>query len=262
MAFSPNGSWRRLLQFTWQPVEKFYLQRNAGSMDRTQQKILLKQSSQQKISSNLSYHSYLITFSIRQKYLSVTPLLKTGDVVAFEGYSFVSEIIKLTTKSQFSHVGIIVVKDNEIFIYESTCKPITPDVLFKKWYKGVHCFNFLQRILTYPGRISVFPLKNKLAIENEKKLIEYLDNNHRNNINFNVNGMQFLGLKRIGLPVTIKEETMELLFCSQMVTAALKQGKVLNNEINSTLQTPYDVINFPCFSDSFVIKNSQAVFPI
>jgi hypothetical protein len=142
-------------------------------------------------------------------------------VVAFAGQGFVSEMIKLTTRCNFSHVGMLVVKDNnEILCYESTSKPYTPDIYFDEWYKGVHCFNFLQRVLTYPGRVSVFSLKDK--VQDEEKLEEWLDKNHKNHTAFNVLGMTSLGLKKLGINVFEQNEEEDYMFCSQMVTLALK----------------------------------------
>lgn len=146
---------------------------------------------------------------------------QTGDVVAFAGQGFISEIIKLTTNCDYSHVGILVVKGNDVFCYESTSKQYTPDTLFtNEWYRGVHCFQFFERVLTYPGKVAVFPLKKKLP--NEDKLVEWLENNHTNHTAFNVSGMTTLGLRKIGLKLLETSDEEELMFCSQMVTSGLK----------------------------------------
>jgi len=53
------------------------------------------------------------------QYLNYRENLVSGDVVAWKGKSLVSKIIRLFTNSEYSHVGLVWVSNNRVFIIEA-----------------------------------------------------------------------------------------------------------------------------------------------
>jgi len=74
----------------------------------------------------------IILFTAFQVKLHQTaPVYKTGDIIFQNSHSSQSEAIKLATHSKFSHVGVIVLKNNQPFVLEAV-EPVSLTPL-KTW---------------------------------------------------------------------------------------------------------------------------------
>jgi Permuted papain-like amidase enzyme, YaeF/YiiX, C92 family len=63
--------------------------------------------------------SLILFTAFRIKLHTKEPLYKTGDLIFQNSHSSQSEAIKLATHSKFSHVGVIVLKNNTPFVLEA-----------------------------------------------------------------------------------------------------------------------------------------------
>ena len=85
------------------------------------------------------------------KYKYVREKLHTGDIVLFSGRGMFSTMIRLFTRSQWSHVGMVVRfrEHNRLMIYEST----TMNKMSK--IRGVQLSGLYDRIRTYNGIVKI-----------------------------------------------------------------------------------------------------------
>ena len=90
------------------------------------------------------------------KYEELRPALKTGDIVLFSGKGFISRMIKLFTRSKWSHVGMVVVARDidSVLLFQSTTLSKSRDITGKE-RKGVQ-LNYLSDVVTkYNGDIAI-----------------------------------------------------------------------------------------------------------
>jgi len=171
------------------------------------------------------------------KYSEVRDLMKPGDVIAFGGNGFISNIIKLATESVVSHVGIIMrSEDSRNYIIESNGK--------KKGMTGVQVWLMSTRLEEYDGNVWWLPMR----VEFDRELF----------INFlmlqegkEYDAPQAIGSAFDGVPDC--QENLDRLFCSELVTAALEYVGVIS-DINASEMTPADVCRFDIYEDAVQIK--------
>lgn len=91
------------------------------------------------------------------KYDGIRGDLRTGDIVLFSGKGFLSWLIKQATRSQWSHVGLVLVLPEFDFVtlWESTTLSNIPDLFTRKPTHGVQLVPLRQRLATYTGGISI-----------------------------------------------------------------------------------------------------------
>lgn len=202
-----------------------------------------------------------------EPYFSIDGLLeemKTGDVIAFEGMALTSAIIKTVTNSPFSHVGIIVEDENEdgkrILCYESTARAFCPDLVHEEWYAGVHLFDLKKRAASYPGRVWWVSLKESLEDESKIKIVEWLKEQHAKKVPFDKLQLTSLGFIQVGFKLP-SEEDLDMMFCSEMVASALKHVGLISPEINASIQTPTDVVNYEIYKSTqpHILKSTREI---
>ena len=178
------------------------------------------------------------------KYEDIRPEIKTGDVIAFSGNGLTSSVIKLVTRSDISHVGIVLSKaeDGRIYIIESTSLLTTPDAVTGELHKGVQIQYLSDRIRDYDGEVYHVPLIKNL--KNPNDMIAWLIQKHEEQIPYDT--MQAIGS---ALDIFIRlhnEEDFSSLFCSELITKALQLGGVVPKSINASEMHPEDVMQFKC----------------
>ena len=91
------------------------------------------------------------------KYSDIRHQLKTGDIVLFSSDDFISKMIKWFTRSDWSHVGLVLnVKLYDfVLIWESTTLSNVNDVETGRPTKGVQLVQMSERINKYDGRVAV-----------------------------------------------------------------------------------------------------------
>lgn len=188
------------------------------------------------------------------KYSELRPQLKVGDVIAFSGKSIISNLIKFATRSDISHVGIVLESNSPelghmVHIIESTSLATTPDVITKELFVGVQIQQLSRRLETEEGQVYYVPLKSPIGEYNKAAMVDWLRYKHTQRTPYD--SVQALGsgldlLDGLGLE---NEIDFSKLFCSELVTKALQLAGKVDLEINPSEMTPEDVMKFDCLGE-------------
>lgn len=85
-------------------------------------------------------------------YMRISSSLKTGDILFFSGNSFFSKMIKLCTRSHWSHVGMVYVNENsQTFCWESDKESASSNLS----QLGVRFIPIEEKIESYSGEVAV-----------------------------------------------------------------------------------------------------------
>lgn len=195
-------------------------------------------------------------------YEQYRPQIKTGDVIAFSGTSGFSGFIRLFTKSQYSHVGIVIKSETEmfgdtLFLCESTTELGTTNADGRQVIKGVQTHFLSQRLAMYQGGAWIFPLKESLAPEGSQKMVNWLRNIYAKAVPYDSVQIFGAGLDSIENAFGLQNKPdYNRLFCSELVAKALLLGGALDPEdnINPSSQTPAEVTRFKCFGQPLEVK--------
>lgn len=163
--------------------------------------------------------------------------MKAGDLIVFSGRGWISKLIKLSTWSNVSHVGVIRKVDNDgrVEVMESTSL---------NGISGVQVNRLSRRVAEYRGHIWWLPL-NVVAREgfDEVAFWEFLWAQDGKPYDF-VQAFKAGTLFRT-------RQNREAQFCSELVTGAFKESNILDKDINESEQTPIDVCRFPIYQDTY-----------
>ncbi|MDT8447966.1 MAG: hypothetical protein RRB13_13825 [bacterium] len=87
--------------------------------------------------------------------------MKTGDLLLFSGTSATSMVIRLGTRSRWSHVGMVMVLEefDEVMLWESTTLTDVEDAETKTYRAGVQLVPLSARLANYPGDVVWRPLQ-------------------------------------------------------------------------------------------------------
>ena len=85
------------------------------------------------------------------KYNAIRSELDTGDIVLFSGTGFISRMIQIVTRSEFSHVGMVVRVEewDMLLLFESTTLSKIKHVETGKRTQGVQLVSLSERIKSY-----------------------------------------------------------------------------------------------------------------
>jgi hypothetical protein len=75
--------------------------------------------------------TFILSCSVNSKELNLK-LLKNGDLIFQETLGEQAEALKMLTKSRYTHVGIIIFKDKNIYVFEARAGEID---FIKRFYK-------------------------------------------------------------------------------------------------------------------------------
>ncbi|EHK6025206.1 hypothetical protein HYO33_03045 [Vibrio parahaemolyticus] len=182
--------------------------------------------------------------------------MKPGDVIAFGGKGEFSEIIKLATFSDVSHVGVILqtqVKDDSddhFFnqIIESTSL---------NGFNGVNISRFSDRLNTYEGELWWLPLGDDVRLKlNAKIFYDFLFNQAKGRKGYDMpqaikSALDALDkLPLVGHGPTYNKEDFSKFFCSELVAAGLEVGGAVAT-VNASEVTPIDLCMWKIFSGTY-----------
>ncbi len=185
-----------------------------------------------------------------KEYQAIKSTLRTGDLVAFGGHTFISESIKKITKSNVSHVGIVLKVTTDqaelpiVTIVESTS--------LGSGFAGVRISRLSTRVINYPGDLWILPIEGPI----------------------NIPGIETFLISSFGIPYDYKQaigsafdfpllpdqkEDLNKLFCSELCNEAYKRNLLNSTEVpeNSSEQTPIDVCRLPVYADVYQIAGKQ-----
>ncbi|MFP4652021.1 MAG: hypothetical protein ACLFM4_06300 [Phormidium sp.] len=114
-----------------------------------------------------------------------------------------------------------------------------------------------KRALMYDGAVWWFPLKDPLPPEGRSAMEAWLRETHSQRVTYDSIQVMGAGIKlweRLGLS---GPEDLSRLFCSELVSKALRVAGVIDSEINPSRQTPADVVNFPCLDYPVLLKGDS-----
>ena len=173
-------------------------------------------------------------------YKAIRDELKTGDLVFFSGAGLVSGLIKLFTKSQWTHVGMVVRIPyiDSVLLWESTSLSKSKDVISGRLVSGVQISALSDRAAEYNNNIGVRHLSREL---NETQLQTLAELRHEFNGREYEQSKLDLAFSALDFAELSKSEDLSSLFCSEMVAEALKRMKVLITEMPSDEFTPADL---------------------
>ncbi len=186
----------------------------------------------------------------RADYDKIRNEIKVGDIIAFSGKDFFSEIIKFATKSNVSHVGII---------YQSTILNSTSGDYYNLMIEavaedGVRIVNFSQR-LKQSKDSSVWWLPLRDTIRDELKVERMLDwllrTEHKPYDLPQAIASAIDLLDKLPGGITRNIESFERFFCSELAAGAFEEGKIINR-INASEVTPIDLCMFDLYKNDYL----------
>jgi hypothetical protein len=201
----------------------------------------------------------------KKTYKEVRSEIQPGDVIAFAGKDNFSDIIKWATRSNVSHVGVVL--ETKVFldgnsqqgkiidVMESTTLYIDP--VTKTRTSGVQRTRLSRRVEYHQGEIWWLPLSPQARSRlNLPDFVNFLLNNDRKEYDMNQAvkaGLDFLDAQG----ATYATEDYGSFFCSELVSAAYEAGGLLKN-VNSSEVTPADLCSFSLYQDDYILLTGEA----
>lgn len=192
----------------------------------------------------------------KKSYDQIRSKMKPGDVIAFSGKKGFSEIIKWATRSEVSHVGVIL--QSKLWYNEKSQAGFFNQIIEStslNGFSGVTITRLSDRVRTYDGEMWWLPLSNasrqKLKL---KKFFDFLI--HQRGKQYDVPQAIRSGLDTLdGIPVigkaTHNMEDFSQFYCSELVAAGLEEGCVIDT-INASEVTPIDLCRFNIYCNNYV----------
>lgn len=180
--------------------------------------------------------------------------LVSGDLLLFAGTGWKSRAIALATCRPYqllagrliSHVGIIAAYGDDVRLYESTTLADLPCEHARRVVRGPQVHTPQTRIESYSGKVWRLRLADHkhLRCWQERALERYLRNQLGKGYGLEdalVAGTTFLKFARWVHPDTA------LLFCSEMVMAALREAGIVDRDLNPAAYTPAKIERDLCW---------------
>lgn len=146
--------------------------------------------------------------------------IKAGDVIAFSGANYISDMVNLATwgipRWGVSHVGIVADVDR-LLLFESTTLDEVPCEIMQTSFSGTqaHVLNFDR----YKGRVWHYPLYRTLYKRESERLSSFL-------LGILQTPYDELGALRSARPV-FRGQDLSSIFCSELVAAAFAKVGIL-----------------------------------
>jgi len=184
------------------------------------------------------------------EYKDARTYMKPGDVIAFGGKGGFSSLVKFATRSNVSHVGVVLQtkipedKSGRFFnqIIESTSL---------NGFNGVVISRFSDRVEHYDGEIWWLPLDTSIRHNyfKQRKFFNFLFNQARQKKHYDVSQAVKSALD---LPFGIgeSEEDFSKFFCSELVAAGLEISGVIGN-VNASEITPIELCRWRIYKDNY-----------
>lgn len=195
-------------------------------------------------------------------YEKARPQMKAGDVIAFSGKGNFSEIIKWATRSDVSHVGVIL--QTKLLIDGETQAGMFNQIIESTsldGFSGVTISRLSDRLATYDGEIWWLPLRRSIHEKMDKvKFYDFLI--HQEHKAYDIpqaikSALDALD-KVAGIgQLTRNEEDFTRFFCSELVTAAIEFAGGIES-INASEVTPADLCSFTLFEDNYFQLKGRA----
>jgi hypothetical protein len=193
-------------------------------------------------------------------YEAVRHHIKVGDVIAFGGKDLGSGVVKLATKSHYSHVGIVFkvhqsgVSGDSVLMAESHIDTTLPSVGTGDRIAGVQFQWITGRLAVSSGQAWWVPLQKALGRGAIAQMQAWLTEVEAQKTPYDWEQAVGAG---VDLPNFRNRPDFSALFCSELVTKALQLARVVPSQLNPSEQTPANVLQFPCWQQPVLIKDSR-----
>lgn len=195
-------------------------------------------------------------------YTAVRSQMQPGDVIAFGGKGNFSEIIKWATRSEVSHLGVIL--QSKLYFDEKSQKGIFNQIIEStsfNGFSGVAIGRLSDRIKHYEGNMWWLPLSRSSRTKlNQKKFFDFCL--HQKGKPYDTpqaikSALDALDKAPMIGGLTHNVEDFSKFFCSELVAAALDTAGVIK-KINSSEVTPIDLCMFSLYgADYFQLKGAK-----
>jgi len=178
------------------------------------------------------------------KYSEIRPELQTFDLVFFNGNGFAGWVIKLFSRSKYTHCGVIVryedikirmdrYREGSLLFFESTTLGKSKDVLSRKNEKGVQLIYFSDKIKNYNGDILIKRLQGERTEEMKICLNEFILETHYRPYEKKMSELFFACLKYVN-----PKENLSTIFCSELCVELYQKIKLFSEKLKSNSFTP------------------------
>lgn len=178
---------------------------------------------------------------IRAKYHQMRKDIQDGDVIAFGGRGMVSNLIKLTTRSNVSHVALVM---RSVSNTGERLNQIIESTTLNN-YAGVVVNRLSNRLKEYDGDVWWLPLKQEFRNKaRNKEAYKWLLKQKRKAYDTK----QAIGS---GLDLLWNNiENFDKLFCSELISAFYEKVDIVG-EINSSEVIPIDLCMFNLYEKNY-----------
>lgn len=188
-------------------------------------------------------------------YSQVRNRMQPGDVVAFSGKGDFSQIIKWATRSNVSHVGVIL--QSKLMIGSEPQDGFFNQIIEStslNGFSGVSISRLSDRLDTYDGEIWWLPLHSDVRKRlNSATFYNWLLHQERKPYDATQavkSALDLLdNLPGVGL-ATRNEEDFSRFFCSELVAAGLEAGGAISS-LNASEVTPNDLCKFNIYEPTY-----------
>ncbi|MDY6783614.1 MAG: hypothetical protein SW833_13910 [Cyanobacteriota bacterium] len=189
---------------------------------------------------------------------------KRGDLIVFSGNKLDAVLVKWLTKSNYSHLAIVLDvypemnEDDKAIIIESTTYTSLPDFKNRKCQPGVQIHNLENWLSAYQscGKAWCIPLKEPLSSEATGRMQKWLWNLYEHQVSYSCGKAIGSWLKINQYFVHSERQSINRMFCSELVTQALQIAGAIDKSILACQQTPHEVSVLPCFDSPVLLECS------
>jgi hypothetical protein len=178
-------------------------------------------------------------------------LMKSGDLIVFSGTDPIGAAITKVTRSQYTHVGLVLIVKGTPCILESTIGPVGVDVLALQEVQGVGITDLRHRVQAIHDaatgeRVWHAARTTALTYEQECKLMQYALGIH--GIEYDMVQALLSAMDSLDAVIGKGKSDLTKLFCSELVVACelACTGTVYHDKhdppINASRVVPYEVL--------------------
>lgn len=180
-------------------------------------------------------------------YPEVRPKMQPGDVIAFGGKGHFSEVIKWSTRSVVSHVGVILqterLRAGQKGFFNQIIESTSID-----GFSGVSVSKLSRRLEQYNGEVWWLPLAGTVRDQfDQDRFFDFLME-HKGKP-YDMPQAVLAALDALG-PFTRNAEDFARFFCSELVAAALESARVVP-PINASEVTPINLCRWRIFAADY-----------
>jgi hypothetical protein len=194
-------------------------------------------------------------------YSDARKLMQPGDVIAFGGSSAFSQIIKLVTFSEVSHVGVIL----KTHIADTNPGLFFNQIIESTGKNGVSISRFSQQLADYDGDVWWLPLSERIRQSDfdVSAFFDFLYHQADKNIKYDLTQALKSAMDTFEkLPwgannSAYNTEDFSKFFCSELVAAGLEKSKAVGT-VNASEVTPIDLCRWKIYQGEYYLLKGDA----